>query len=246
MAENYENDVHSTLAAQCNAGATTLSVATGHGAKFPASNFRIRVDDEIMLCTSRTGDTFTVARAQETVNGAATDATHMVTATVSLVLTKASLQQIIADEVAELFGGWTAYTPNWTATDGIGPGGTAAASGRYKVIGTTMFLQIIAAAGAAPTWGTHTVTWYWMWSLPGGYTALQQQVGVGHALDAGNTNYVGSALIDAGSSLLYVVGTAYGVAAQGLGWYTSAAGTGNPFVFAANDVINIAMALEVT
>src|SRR4030042_2321651 len=62
------NLAESTLAAGISDVATELTVATGEGAKFPASNFEIVVclDDntnwEVMLCSSRTNDVLTVVR----------------------------------------------------------------------------------------------------------------------------------------------------------------------------------------
>ena len=54
----------STLASGITDGATSLTVATGEGALFPASNFWVSVDAEIMLCSSRSTDVLTVTRAQ--------------------------------------------------------------------------------------------------------------------------------------------------------------------------------------
>ena len=79
MATNMNNGAYSTLASGITAGATSLSVASGTGSRFPSSNFYICVYDsiypnwsvayqnsagEIMLCSSRSTDTFTVTRAQ--------------------------------------------------------------------------------------------------------------------------------------------------------------------------------------
>ncbi len=69
-----KNNAESTLAGGITAGATTLTVASGEGAKFPAGNFRISIDDEILHCTSRSSDTFTVQRGQEGTTAAAHDA----------------------------------------------------------------------------------------------------------------------------------------------------------------------------
>lgn len=49
----------------------TFAVTTGEGSKFPASNFNISIDNEILLCTSRTGDNLTCARAKESTTIAA-------------------------------------------------------------------------------------------------------------------------------------------------------------------------------
>lgn len=69
-----KNRAESTLAAAISASATWLTVASGHGAKFPTSNFHITIDDEILKCTSRSSDTFSVQRAQEGTTAAAHDA----------------------------------------------------------------------------------------------------------------------------------------------------------------------------
>lgn len=66
----FKNNAVSTLAASMNLVDTTLTVGTGHGARFPspaaAQAFVITVQDgsdyEIMTCTSRTGDVLTVTR----------------------------------------------------------------------------------------------------------------------------------------------------------------------------------------
>jgi len=77
--ENLNNGAYSTLASGITSSATSLSVASGEGARFPSSNFYISVYDsrypnwavayragagEIMLCSSRSTDALTVTRAQ--------------------------------------------------------------------------------------------------------------------------------------------------------------------------------------
>ena len=79
MATNMSNGAYSTLASGISAVATSLSVASGTGSRFPSSNFYVSVYDsiysnwasayqsgagEIMLCSSRSTDTLTVTRAQ--------------------------------------------------------------------------------------------------------------------------------------------------------------------------------------
>ena len=71
---NVKNRAKSALAADITSTATSLNVATGEGAKFPDSNFHITIDDEILLCTSRTTDTLTVERAKEGTTAAAHNA----------------------------------------------------------------------------------------------------------------------------------------------------------------------------
>lgn len=67
----------------------TFAVTTGDGAKFPSSNFKISIDNEILLCTSRTGDSLTCARAQEST----TIAAHTQNADVELRITAGTLEE---------------------------------------------------------------------------------------------------------------------------------------------------------
>ena len=57
---NVKNRAESTLASGITDVATELTVATGEGVKFPASNFHITIEDEILLCSSRSTDVFTI------------------------------------------------------------------------------------------------------------------------------------------------------------------------------------------
>ena len=62
-----KNRAISSLAADINSTATSLTVQTGDGAKFPqpGNGFNITIEDEILKCTARSTDTLTVVRAQE-------------------------------------------------------------------------------------------------------------------------------------------------------------------------------------
>lgn len=90
MAEQFANNAASTLDGAINDSTTTIAVATGEGSRFPSiGNFRLMVGldpftAEIVLATSRSGDTLTVIRGQEgTVAqswGSGTSITHIVTA----------------------------------------------------------------------------------------------------------------------------------------------------------------------
>src|ERR1700721_667640 len=70
------NNASSTLAAPISNSATSVSLAVGTGALFPnpsaGQQFPLTFNDaatglltEIVYCTSRTGDTLTIVRAQE-------------------------------------------------------------------------------------------------------------------------------------------------------------------------------------
>jgi len=87
---NVKNNAESALASAITAAATSLTLITGDGAKFPASNFNISIDDEILLCSSRSGDVLTVTRAQEGTVAAA----HVAGAIVALNITAAIIQQL--------------------------------------------------------------------------------------------------------------------------------------------------------
>lgn len=80
MSVVLSNNAVSRLASSLSSGATTLSVATGEGAKFPAPSagqwFPMTIIKssgslEIVRCTARTGDVFTVARGQESTSSQA-------------------------------------------------------------------------------------------------------------------------------------------------------------------------------
>lgn len=67
-----------------------VNVTGGTGALFPSSNFWISIDNEILLCTSRSTDALTCTRAQQST----TIATHASSATVQLRGTAAQFTEI--------------------------------------------------------------------------------------------------------------------------------------------------------
>ncbi len=84
---------------------TTLTVASA--ATFPSSGqFRVLVEDEIMLVTDVSGTTFTVTRGHEDT----TAVTHASSAPVALVLTAGSISEYIRDFANPQLGGHPAYT----------------------------------------------------------------------------------------------------------------------------------------
>lgn len=87
---NVKNNAESALASAVTAADTTLTLVSGEGSKFPSSNFNITIDDEILTCSSRSGDVLTVTRAQE---GTAA-AVHAAGAIVSLNVTAAVIEQL--------------------------------------------------------------------------------------------------------------------------------------------------------
>ena len=78
-----------TLASDPGASGTTLTLTTGHGARFPAvasgQKHRLQCEDELMICTAHTAasDTMTVTRAAEGTTGVAHAALTAVNAIVT-------------------------------------------------------------------------------------------------------------------------------------------------------------------
>lgn len=78
---NYSNNAFSVLNGSITNVATTITLATGTGSRFPASDFRVTLIGydgsgnenawEICHCSSRAGDVLTVARGQEGTTAAA-------------------------------------------------------------------------------------------------------------------------------------------------------------------------------
>lgn len=66
-----KNRAHSKLAAAITAGATELTVTASEGALFPSTYpFHLTIEDEIVSCTNRSTDTFTIVRAQQDTDAA--------------------------------------------------------------------------------------------------------------------------------------------------------------------------------
>ena len=85
-----------TLTSAYTSGGGTLSLTSGHGARFPSSgDYWVRVDDEIFKVTARSGDTLTVTGAQ----GSTSASNHSSGSTVRWVLTGGALDQMRADLV---------------------------------------------------------------------------------------------------------------------------------------------------
>jgi hypothetical protein len=92
--EQYANNAQSTTTGSINNSSNPVTFSVTSATGFPtAGNFRIIVDSEIMLVTSVSGASFTASRAQE----GTSIASHSSGATVTHVLTAASLEQAFAD-----------------------------------------------------------------------------------------------------------------------------------------------------
>lgn len=90
--EQFVNNIYTTLSGAINNSVTSIVVASATG--IPATGtFRLLIDDEILICTSRSGTTLTVQRGQENT----TAVSHSTGAVVDLVLTKGALDQLRQD-----------------------------------------------------------------------------------------------------------------------------------------------------
>lgn len=97
MTEHLSNDFSTTLNGSINNSTTTVNVNSSTGA--PAANFRVRVDDELMLVTSTgTGLNWTVTRGIEST----TAATHSDLAPLAHVITKGGLDQYLSENYVPL------------------------------------------------------------------------------------------------------------------------------------------------
>lgn len=98
MAEQYANNFKTTLATAIAAADTSLTLAsvTGTGiGTAPTAPFRIRIDDELILVTSRSGTTCTIERGIE----GTTAADHAAGTVIRAVLTVAGLNQAIIERL---------------------------------------------------------------------------------------------------------------------------------------------------
>lgn len=119
--EFFTNGAITTLNGAINNSTTSITVAVG--SVFPAKNFRLQIDSELMFCTARSSNTLTVIRASEGTSAAA----HDDTVPVAQVLTAGALDSlrlnvfaaahVVPDNVSlsadddefddETFSGWT-------------------------------------------------------------------------------------------------------------------------------------------
>ncbi len=90
--EKFINNVTDTLNGGINNSTTSVVVTTG--SLFPtAGNYRVIIDNEIMIVTSRSSNTLTVTRGAESTSGAS----HSSGASISIILTGGGLENLIHD-----------------------------------------------------------------------------------------------------------------------------------------------------
>jgi hypothetical protein len=80
--ERFTNNADSTLNGAINSSVTSITLTDA--TNFPATCFRISIEDEVLYCTSRSGNTLTVVRGSESTTAAShadlTPVTHLLTA----------------------------------------------------------------------------------------------------------------------------------------------------------------------
>lgn len=117
MPEQLVNNALSYLNANINAAVTTLDVVDG--TVFPSSgNFSIRINNEILKVTARSGNTLTVERATE----GTTAASHLKADPVAAIFTKRVLEDYLGDNIVQTTwaarGAATRRGQIWYQTDG--------------------------------------------------------------------------------------------------------------------------------
>lgn len=104
MREKLSNRAQSTLSASISNTDTSITLADASA--FPSSgNFRLVVESELLICTSRSGNTLTVERGAE----GTTAASHASGLTVSQTLSVGGLRQYLADNVPGFDGSRPPY-----------------------------------------------------------------------------------------------------------------------------------------
>jgi hypothetical protein len=138
--EQFSNGPQTTLNGSITSGATSLVVASATG--FPSSpQFRIRIDNELLLVTAIAGTTWTVTRAIESTTAAA----HSNGATLTAVLTAGAL------------GGSSDAAAGTPSLRSLGTGATQACAGNDSRLSGHVFVQKQRTDSGTSATGTTTV-----------------------------------------------------------------------------------------
>lgn len=110
--ERFVNNASTTLSAGITSVQTSITVADG--SVFPSEgDFRLRIDDEILICTARSGNTLTVSRGEESTS----NVTHDSGDTVTSILTADSFDVFFYENPGVYIGD---TTPAMRLTDASG------------------------------------------------------------------------------------------------------------------------------
>ncbi len=95
--EQIVNDAENILSAAATSGVSSISVE--NAASFPTEGvFRVRIDNEILLVTSVSGNTFTTTRGEEGTGAAA----HVIGSQVVALVTQAGIDRLISERIHSL------------------------------------------------------------------------------------------------------------------------------------------------
>lgn len=168
MAENLSNDIQTLLNGAITNVATAITTTGATG--FPVANFRVRVDDELMLVTSTgSGTNWTVTRGIESTTAAA----HATSAPVVHVLTAGGLDQYIRDreDLKSIYG--LTYANSGTDSIAVASGGAMDSTGVYFMVGAALTKNVTTAwavgsvAGGLDTGAVGNSDYYiWMIARP--------------------------------------------------------------------------------
>jgi hypothetical protein len=135
-----------TLASDPGSGGTTLTLTTGHGARFPAvlsgQRLRLQIESEILIVTAHTAnaDTMTVTRGAE----GSTAAAHSALTAVNAVLTKEAMERYAPSSVAQprhhKLLGWT--MPPYAAASNVSFAAGVAFYSKVRVAETCTFATV--------------------------------------------------------------------------------------------------------
>lgn len=226
MSEHYANNYATTLNGAINNSQTTFTVTSATGA--PTVNFRIKVENEIMLVTNVATLTFTVTRAQDSTSAAS----HADLSAVTHIVTAVALNELTHSD-------WTTYTPTWTAVTTNPTLGSTTITGRWKLLDShTGIAQISIVITTGGAWNAGSGAY--SFSLPSGWTAAtgRLQIGSGHVLDSGTTHFVAAPKVLTGGTTIseVPVGDAAG---------NKLLSNSVPVTWATNDQINLGILLEI-
>jgi hypothetical protein len=164
--EEFANNASTTLsAAIVSTGATTLTVASTSA--FPGSgNFRVLIDNELVIVTGVAGTTWTITRGAE----GTTAATHLNGAAVVHVLTAASIIAAVSERITAAIAGTIAT--NIAAA-------VATAVTNMSARDTKTFADATARAASAPVYAgqlgvqlSNNTLWYATGTSAGNWTAV--------------------------------------------------------------------------
>lgn len=159
---NLSDSALGELSAQLAQGAASLTLKAGDGAKFPASDFLVKIDSEVILVATRTTDTLSgLTRGFDST----ADVLHVANSKVWQSACKSLFQRIINNiaghthvksEVTDL-SDWTYVrlasdfvTGSATAVDVTGMSLTPAANLRYEIEGILLLRTATATVGPRP------------------------------------------------------------------------------------------------